>query len=293
MKNNLTELAKRLGVPLEEVRRAVYHIERKVAQLLVRRNGKFLLKNEARLEAKLLRLWSKQQKYIIESMRDLSAFNEKTISIDTKLLEDEIREMLQLMPDQETIAEAIASTAKTVMLKGGRNAIEQYSLGTIGISFNLRNERAIEYLKAKREIMLSDRQGSINKTTKDRIIEIIRDGVNNRSTYTQMAQQIEALSTTGIFSRSRAQMIATNEVGKAYEFGNFVPVEEFAQRTGKTVLKYWQTVGDLQVTKQCNENEERSKAGIPLNQTFASGDMTAPRSSHPRCRCSTGYEVVS
>lgn len=292
MKNNLTALAKKLDMPLEEVRRAVYHIERKVAQLTVRRNGKFLQKNEERLESRVMKLWSKQQAYIIEEMRGLSAFNEKTIRIETKLLEDEIRDMLRELPGQETIADAIASTAKTVMLKGGRNAIEQYALGSIGISFNLRNERAIEYLKSKREIMLSDRQGSINKTTKDRVLEIIRDGVNNRQSYTQIARQIEALSTEGIFSRSRAQMIATNEVGKAYEFGNFIPVEQFAQRTGKRVVKYWQTVGDLKVTFQCSENERKSAAGIPLNTQFDSGDMTAPRSSHPRCRCSTSYEVI-
>lgn len=292
MKNNLELLAKKLDMPLSEVRRAVYHIERKVSQLEVRRNGKFLAKSEARLESRVLRSWKKQQAYLISSIADLSAFSEKTIHIEKKLLEDEIREMLRLLPDQDTIASAIASTAKVVMLKGGRNAIEQYALGSLGISFNLRNERAIEYLKAKEEIMLSDRQGSINKTTKDRVLEIIRDGVNNRQSYTQVANQIAALSVEGIFSKSRAQMIATNEVGKAYEFGNYIPVEEFSQRTGKRVIKYWQTVGDLKVTAQCNENEQKSKAGIPLNAQFASGDLTAPRSTHPRCRCSTSYEVI-
>lgn len=279
-------------MPVEVVRRAVYHMERKAAQLRVRRNGKFLNMSENRLEARLMKLWKKQQKYIIEETRQLSAFNEKTIHIETKLLEDEIREMLRDLPEQVTIADAIAATAKNVMLKGGRNAIEQYALGSIGISFNLRNERAIEYLQSKREIMLSDRQGSINKTTKDRVLEIIKDGVNNRQSYTQIARQIESLSVEGIFSRSRAQMIATNEVGKAYEFGNFVPVEQFAQRTGKRVIKYWQTVGDLNVTVQCQENERKSANGIPLNASFDSGDMTAPRSSHPRCRCSTSYEVI-
>lgn len=292
MKNNLTALARKLNMPIEEVRRAVYHIERKVSQLQVRRNGKFLLKNEARLEARLRRSWKKQQAYIIQEIAGLTAFSEKTIHVETKLLEDEIRDMLRLLPDQATIAEAIAATAKIVMLKGGRNAVEEYALGSIGISFNLRNERAIQYLNAKRDIMLSDRQGSINKTTKDRVLEIIRDGVNNRQSYTQVANQIASLSTEGIFSKSRAQMIATNEVGKAYEFGNYIPVQEYAQRTGKSIVKYWQTVGDEKVTEQCHENEEKSKAGIPLNAQFASGDLTAPRSTHPRCRCSTSYEVI-
>jgi hypothetical protein len=292
MKNNLSPLAKKLGMPLEEVRRAVYHIERKIAQNAVRRNAKFLSKNEVRLEAVLFRKFAKQQKYIIESMRDLSAFKEKTIVVETKLLEDEIREMLKLLPEQEEIANAIVATSKVVMLKGGRNAIEQYALGSVGISFNLRNERAIQYLKGKHDLMLSDFQGSINKTTKDRVLEIIRDGVNNRSTYTQMAQQIEALSTAGIFSRARGQTIAVAEVGKAYEFGNYVPVDEFAQRTGRRVIKHWQTVGDERVTPECHENESASAAGIPHNVPFASGDLTAPRSTNPKCRCSTGYEVV-
>ena len=293
MKNKLAALAKKLDMPLEEVRRAVYHIERKLAQKAVRRNGKFLTKSEDRLEAVILRLFPKQQKYIIESIRDLSAFREKTIVIETKLLEAEIREMLTLMPGQVEIADAIAATAKTVMLKGGRNAISQYALGSVGISFNLRNERAIEYLKSKRELMLSDRKGSINKTTKDRLLEIIRDGVNNRKTYGQIAQQIEALSSEGIFSAARAQTIAVREVGQAYEFGNYIPVTEFAQRTGKRVNKYWQTVGDERVTVECHENESRSLQGIPLNVPFASGDMIAPRSTNPKCRCSTGYEVVT
>lgn len=298
MLKGLDALAKRLGMTPEEVRRGVYHIERKNAALRKRSNARYLLSEERRLEKVLLNAWVEQIKYLVVNMRDLSVFATEFRSAqlskkEVKLLDDEINEMVALMPKQEHIAEAIASTSSRVMLKGGLFSVRKYKLSSIGISFNLKNELAIRYLQAKRDIMLSNRQGSINKTTKDRLLDILRNGINDGKSYTTLANEIVALSDKGVFSPSRAQMIATNEIGQAYEFGNYVPVQEYSERTGRRVKKYWLTVRDNNVTDQCRANEETNGGnGIELDEAFPSGDQTAPRREHPRCRCNTIYDVV-
>lgn len=298
MLNNLDKLAERTGLPIEVVRRGVYHMERKAIALKRRPNARFLQAEEYRLERNLAKYWAEQIKYIVEDMKDLSIFATEFRSTELskkeiKLLDNEIDEMIKLMPRQEEIADAIAATSARVMLKGGRFSIRKYKLGTINISFNLKNELALRYLRSKRDIMLSDRQGSINKTTKDRLLGILKNGVNDGKSYTQLAKEIVALSDKGVFSASRAQMIATNEIGKAYEFGNYVPVQEYSERTGKRVKKYWNTVRDNNVTKECEANELHNGGnGIELDEAFPSGDAVAPRSSHPRCRCNVTYDVV-
>lgn len=223
-------------------------------------------------------------------MRDLSVFRQKGIRrIERKILDDELNVMMRDLPYAETLAADISESAGIVMMKGARTSIATYKLGSVGISFNLANINAVRYMESLTGLILSDRNGSISKTTKDRIIETIRRGVSEGLSYNQMAREIEAFGEAGVFSRARAQMIATNEIGKAYEFGNYVPVDEYSQRTGKQVKKYWRTQGDDKVTPECIANEEHGS--ILLDEVFPSGDKTAPRSSHPRCRCSTQYDI--
>jgi hypothetical protein len=60
--------------------------------------------------------------------------------------------------------------------------------------------------------MLSNRDGSITLTTKDTIREIIAHGINEGSTYQEVAQQIVQQTDSGIFSPQRAQLIAVREI---------------------------------------------------------------------------------
>lgn len=287
------EAAKLLGLPVETVKSGLWFLEFKSTQIERSRNGKFIAANEKRLENRLVRSFDAQKKYIIESLRDLSVFRQKGIRrIEKKILGDELNDMLKDLPAIDTMGADLVEIAGIVMMKGARNAIATYKLASIGISFNLSNINAIRYMEKLTGITLSDSQGSISQTTKDRIIDTISRGVSEGLSYNQMAREIEALGEAGVFSRARATMIATNEVGKAYEFGNYVPVNEYTERTGKTVRKYWRTQGDDKVTAECAANEAANGGhGLLLEEAFPSGDKTAPRSSNPRCRCSTQYDI--
>jgi len=55
-----------------------------------------------------------------------------------------------------------------------------------------------------------------------------------------MAKNINALDPR-LFSMNRAKMIATTEIGKAYEFGNYLPMKE-ASKQGAEVIKRRNTV---------------------------------------------------
>ena len=84
-------------------------------------------------------------------------------------------------------------------------------------------------------------------------------------------------------------MIASNEIGHAYEQGNFIPIQD-AVAEGHKAKKEWSTVGDDKVTEECRDNQGMGK--IKHDKDFLSGDMTAPRAGNPRCRCTTLYEIT-
>lgn len=78
--------------------------------------------------------------------------------------------------------------------------------------------------------------------------------------YTEVAKNIQKLDQT-LFSLNRAKLIATNETGKAYEHGNYVPMKEAANQ-GATVEKKRLTVHDDRVTASCRTNEAQGRIGI-------------------------------
>ena len=59
--------------------------------------------------------------------------------------------------------------------------------------------------------------GSINKTTFTRIREILADGIFDGKSYTEMGADIYKQLDSGVFSPKRAELIAINRVGNAYE----------------------------------------------------------------------------
>lgn len=285
------KVANTLRLPAETVRRAVWWAEYKAAGLR-RPNGLFLSVHERRIAARLHRHLLAQQQHVLDSLASLSVFREKGVyRVHKKALGDELKRLADGLPDGEEMATAITAAASVVMLKGGRNSVKKYKLAKFGISFDLTNIHAVQYLSGVKTLHLSDRQGSIDKTTKDHIIDILRNGINDGSTYTEMSKVIREQADEGIFSKARAQAIAVHETAKAYEFGNREPLREYEGRTGDQVYKKWVTVGDDKVTPECAENEDQG--WILLDVPFKSGHATPPRFPNVHCRCTTAYEFAS
>jgi hypothetical protein len=256
------------------------------AAMQSRENGRFLLTQEKRLKTKVFTILSNQKKWVVE---ELEKRNVQTNSIDS-----EVDDFLGGMPYGEDLVAAIVAYGSYSMLRGGKEIVKNQKLGEFGISFDLKHPDAIKYMKEKTDFQLSNRKGTIDYTTKQRIGEILTDGISTGKSYQDMAKQITQQGQAGVFSRARAEMIAIREIGEAYEYGKYASMQEFlAKNPDRQAQKWWITAGDDKVTDECMANSEASP--MPFNQAFpySGGDqMMAPRYGHPRCRCNTQYEIL-
>lgn len=81
--------------------------------------------------------------------------------------------------------------------------------------FDIETEPASQYLTELRDLHLSQRQGSILKTTRDELRTIMANGIDEGMSYTEIGKQILEQDPF-VFSKSRAKTIAVNEIGRAY-----------------------------------------------------------------------------
>lgn len=278
-----------------QVSRALrYHQENLLR--LKRVDGRFRTREESRMKKKLRRVWKRQIAWIIESMKDLSQFEQAEESavrfLEKKRFQPEIDALIQEMPYNEDVVEAIEVSARASFVKGGRKTYKQFGLAGLGISFEVVNEGAVEYLRSLSTLHLSDGRGSITRTTKKRIIKILSDAAEQGTSYQEVAKLIEAQGKAGVFSRARSELIAVREIGLAYGEGNLTPVRRYNEEYGAIIQKLWITSGDDLVTPECQQNGDMG--WIELDEHFINtgAQVVAPRSDHPRCRCDTGYREV-
>lgn len=161
----------------------------------------------------------------------------------------------------------------------------QEDMELFNVSFDLNNPAVSEYMRKFEDLHLSNYKGSISLTTKNAVIAELRKGVEQNLSYTEVAKNIQALDKT-VFSLNRAKLIATNETGKAYEFGNYVPMKEAANQ-GATVEKKRSNVWDARVSRQCLKDSAAD--WISLNESFPSWNDMAP--GHVSCRCTILYRI--
>lgn len=257
-----------------------------------RPNGKYLLRQEARLGAKTYRRFKAQQAWLLVATKSLSFFAEAkgVRRIETKTAYEDIDAILDDLPFQEDMVDDIVATARATYKKGAVQGVEELNMGKFGISFDLVNDEAVAYLEKLKTLQLSDFRGSINRQTKDKIRRILVESAETGRSYTETSKLIAAQGEAGVFSRARGELIAVNQTGRAYGQGNMDMVDAFRTETGSIVQKFWQTVDDDRVTAECATNEEQGWIGY--DDAFLSGDENAPREDNPRCRCVTTFRTV-
>lgn len=263
------------------------------AALSKRPDGKFIGRQERRLISKLRIVWDAQLAYILDKMKKVPAFRQENV-ISPNALEDDIDRITNNLPWNDTMVEEILFYMRGSMEKGGNSSVKKLKLTQFGISFDLKNQKAIDFLNAKKNLELSNKSGNIHSTTKDAINKILLDAAKSGQSYQETAKLIMEQGEAGVFSPARAQLIATREIGVAYETGNNIPVKDFQEKyPDRPIKKWWRTVGDDKVTPECQENQDVSddSGGLELDAFFPSGDLTAPRAGNPRCRCHTEYEI--
>lgn len=270
----------------------IFRLERS-AILRGRPNGTFILREERRLIARCNEIWKKQMDFVIKQAENISAL--KQDKLQTNAIEDEVNRIVNNIPFKAALVEEVVAHMSTSMDKGGQTSVKKLKLGKFGISWDIKNKEAITFLNEKKTLELSNKLGTIHATTKDRIKTILLDAANSGQSYQKTAQLIAEQGEAGVFSHARAQMIATREIGVAYEKGNNIPIHDFQEKyPDRPVKKWWRTVNDDRVTPECQDNQDQSDNanGIDLDKSFLSGDDIAPRYGNPRCRCHTEYQIT-
>lgn len=178
------------------------------------------------------------------------------------------------------IRQILDRTIRRALKSGTMQALGQVG---VGVSFDLKNPRAVRFLRNR----AAKRVTAINDQTRDYLKTVLTNAADKGWSYQRTAAKITERFAE--FSRSRAELIATTEIGNAYEAGNRMVVDELASGGGLPMEKAWITVGDDRVDEEiCGPNED---AGwIPLEDDFPSGDQEPE--GHPGCRCTCDYRVV-
>ena len=130
----------------------------------------------------------------------------------------------------------------TIMNKAVNEKKKEYKQlpWSYSLSFDVETSPASEYIRNLEELHLSQRDGSINKTTNDELRRIIADWIDEGLSYGQIAKQIRETAPF-VFSRSRAKLIAVQEVGQAYWFGDYQPLLDMNKDYGFEFEKLWVT----------------------------------------------------
>lgn len=163
-------------------------------------------------------------------------------------------------------------------------------LGEIGIkiSFDLKNPRAVDYLKNYG----ADLVKGINETTREYLQTLITQATDEGWSYKRTAEAILerfeefAIGKPQAHIDSRAHFIAVTEMGNAYEEGNLIVAKDMSA-AGLMMEKAWSTVGDGKVSQGCKDNEAAGWIGI--SQDFPSGHQRPLR--FPGCRCEARYRI--
>lgn len=188
------------------------------------------------------------------------------------------------------VVDAFIPRVESTITRASQDAISEHrdKIPSYSVDFSVATRPESVYLRALQDLHLSQKRWSISLTTTERVKDAVIKWTKEWLTYSQIADDIERLDPK-VFSRNRAELIAINQVGKAYQFGEYGTMQELWNEW-YLVMKYWSTVNDNWVTKTHTRNQ--NNGWIYLPDTFSgTGDLMPPASDNPRCRCANRYEV--
>jgi hypothetical protein len=188
-----------------------------------------------------------------------------------------------------TAGAAIAAqkTAVQIAAAMAAGAAEQYGGLVLGLSFDVNNPKAQEYLRQHAAELIA----GIDETTKKRMNTLIVKAREEGWSYDKLAEEIKsrwdgfAQGQPQEHIDSRAHLVAVTETGNAYEEGAYQAALQ-ARDLGIQLEKSWLTVGDERVcSEQCEVNE--GAGWIAADEEFPSGHLHPL--AHPACRCTALY----
>jgi uncharacterized protein with gpF-like domain len=233
---------------------------------------------EGKMIAELARIFKKQSRAVIRALQRRRAGLFETQEDDVnKLIDNAIADSSSDMFD------VIERYAKIAVMLGGKTVIRAFNADLV---FSLTNPRAVEYIRNNAADMIT----KIDDLTRTDIRRIILAGVENGTSYAEVARQIKtkyqryAAGVPQQHIRSRAELIAVTELGNGYAAGAEAGAYQLVA-SGIKIEKQWLSVGDRRVSPGCRTN---SNAGwIALDADFPSGHSRPLR--FPGCRCTAQY----
>jgi len=249
-----------------------------------RKDKTFRAMQERKLQKKSRSIFMKQLKWAVKEAKKFDYAKNTT--------EKEIDDSINEMPFKAALSYTIVASMRKTMNKAIRTSFKDFRLKRFGVTYKAVNKEAERFLNGKLSHELSNYKGTISKNTIVKISKIIKTSIKEGLSYNETAKLIMKQGKAGVFSMARAKLIAIRETGQAYERGNLYSMQEFKkQNPDRKVKKNWITFRDHKVTDPCKANQRQG--WIDLKLKFSSGDDSATRDDHPRCRCSTSYDILA
>lgn len=146
------------------------------------------------------------------------------------------------------------------------------------VQFQLKNQKYIDMLDDQANYLLNN--SSIDDTTLEQMITLIRDGKEEGMTIDEVADELS--DTFDDVSDNRAFVIARTETAQAMGSANLATMQENGVAT-----KHWVTAG-ANICPTCEGNADQGS--ISVNDSFSSGDDSEP--AHPNCECYTEADEI-
>lgn len=247
-------------------------------------NTKYLDNQFVMFQRGIFRIFKSQLKEVIEL---LESMDQKWY--ETKGFMQRLENLLNSFREQ--VPKYITDNLPKVIKRGFEETYKKYKKKLswdYKLSFDLPTDSAVKYLSTNYALLLSDKW--LLKLTKEDLTRIIGDGISAGKSYGQIAKEIEE-DIPFAFSKSRAKLIAVNEVWRAYWFGYFEPVKEM-KKEWFDMEKQWITSHDSKVRPDHKANE--SEWWISIDKKWkATGDEYAPSHNDINCRCYMTTRIVS
>ena len=188
-----------------------------------------------------------------------------------KWLEDNQKSIAKYLKEKDILATLITAFTYSVESCYQRQGIKLQKAADPFVTFELTNSYYIDKLLDQANYLLN--KSSIDETTRNRMITLIRDTRLNMTTIDELAEII-ADEFEGI-SETRAFSIANTEANQAMSSAQ----QAFLKENGVGTKK-WVGAGP-NTCAICQGNEDQGP--IPIDDEFESGDETPP--GHPGCEC--------
>lgn len=237
---------------------------------------------ELRMRAVLRRMFREQSAALQrEFLPALAKYSESVTEALRELTPAQANLLLSILNTDEK--DWAGSLAKIIAEAFRRGAERMRTEVEVDISFNLDTTEIRQLIDATAADLVS----GINRTTRDRIRNILSEGIKNSESYSAIAKRLrdtfEAFAAPSPLRhiRDRAELIAVTEIGNAYMEAQIRQGRRIIQK-GIQLEKGWLTVGDDRVEEDCLSNQ--NAGWIDFDASFPTGHQRPLE--HPGCRCS-------